>query len=210
MNLPTISRASALALLLSIPSFSPALSQMSVEAEAGPFVGGTFFLNRAASFSIGRQEAAPLSIRDAGLRNAITVGVHAGVRLGGKLGLEGTYAWIPTRLTAAEGLEPQGGAVDVNAIRYGLMTTYHFAERGRIQPFAGAGLTGETVSYGPRAAWERHSALSGTVEAGANLWVRDGVFLRVGAGRDVFTSGDRAPMNKLMFTAGLNARHRIR
>jgi outer membrane protein W len=210
MSLPTFSRMGALALVVSMFAPAPSLSQMSVEAEAGPFVGGTVFLNVPSSLSIPRQQATPVSVRGAEVRNAITVGVHAGVRVAGKLALEGTYAWIPTRLTASEGLEAQGGFVDMNAIRYGLMTTWHFSPLGRLQPFAGLGVTGETLSYGPHSGWERRSIWAGTAEIGGNLWLRDGVFLRVGAGRDILTRGDDRPMNKLMLTAGLSARQRVR
>jgi outer membrane protein W len=211
MNPVTFLRVGAIALSLWALMSASLAGQIAVEAEAGPFVGGTVFLNTPNQpLSIARQGSAPLLVEGGEFRNAVTVGVHAGIRVGQRLGLEGTYAWIPTRLSADRGLEAQGGAVDVNAIRYGLMTTYHFAAQGRLQPFAGVGLSGETLTYGPHAGWERRSSLAGTVEIGGNLWVSDGVFLRLGAGRDVLTRGEQRPANKLLITAGLSARQRIR
>jgi outer membrane protein W len=211
MNSVTFLRVSAIALALWTLMFTSLAGQVAVEVEAGPFVGGTVFLNAPnQQVSIARQGAAPLLVEGGQFRNAVTVGVHAGIRVGQRLGLEGSYAWIPTRLAAGRGLEAQGGAVDVNAIRYGVMTTYHFRPHAGLQPFAGVGLSGETLSYGPHAGWERRSSLAGTVELGGNLWLSDDVFLRLGAGRDVLTRGERGSANKLMMTAGVSARQRIR
>jgi hypothetical protein len=86
---------------------------------------------------------------------------------------------------------------------------YHFAPHGRLQPFAGVGLRGETLSYGPRLAWQRSSSPSGTVAFGGNLWLSDGVFLRLGGTRDVLTRDEHRPQNQLMLTAGVSARQRI-
>jgi outer membrane protein W len=211
MKTTTLSRTSALWLALLAGGFAPATSQMTIEAEAGPFVGGTVFLSSAADpFTISRQEAAPLLVQDGRLRNAIAVGVHAGVRFAERIGVEGTYAWIPTEMTAARGLEAHGGAVDVSAIRYGLTSTYHFSPIGGFQPFAGVGVSGETLSFGPHLAWQRRSTLAGTVSMGGNVWVADRVFLRLGAARDILTREGNRPQNQLMLTAGLSARQRIR
>jgi opacity protein-like surface antigen len=211
MNTTTFARVSALCAALVAGAIAPAASQMSIEAEAGPFVGGTVFLSDPSDpFAISRQEASPLAVQDGQLRNGIAVGVHAGLRFAERIGFEGTYAWIPTELSASSGLEAHGGAVDVSAVRYGLASTVHFAPLGRLQPFAGVGVSGETLSYGPHLAWQRRSTFAGSVTLGGNLWLSDGVFLRVGAARDVLTRDDRRPQNQLMVTAGLSARQRIR
>ena len=211
MKTRTFIRSSALSVALLAGTFGPALSQMTIEAEAGPFVGGTVFLSDPSDpFTISRQDASPLLIKDGRLRNGIAVGVHAGVRFAEKIGLEGMYAWIPTQLRAATGLEPHGGVVDVSAIRYGLTSAYHFSPLGKLQPFAGVGLSGETLSYGPHLAWQRRSSLAGTVSLGGSLWLSDGVFLRIGGARDVITRDGQRPQNQLMLTAGLSARQRIR
>jgi outer membrane protein W len=211
MNTTSYARVSALSLALLAGAIAPAAAQISIEAEAGPFVGGTVFLSDPSDpFTISRQEAPPLVVQDGQLRNGVAVGVHAGVRFAQRFGLEGSYAWIPTELSAGSGLESHGGVVDVNQVRYGLTSTYHFAPLGKLQPFAGVGVSGETLSYGPYLGWQRRSTLAGTVSLGGNLWLSDGVFLRLGAARDVLTRDGQRPQNQLMVTAGLSARQRIR
>jgi outer membrane protein W len=204
-------RASAVAVALMASAYNAASAQMAIEAEAGPFVGGTMFLSSSpGQLAIGRQGASPVIVQDGQFRNAITVGVHAGVRFAERFSLEGTYAWVPTRMTARHGLEAHGGGVDVNAIRYGLTSAYHFAPRGRFQPYVGLGVTGETLSYGPHLAWERRSSLAGTAMLGGNLWVADGLMLRLNAGRDLITRSGDHPRNQLAVTVGLSARQRLR
>lgn len=190
---------------------TPLRAQMSIEAEAGPFVGGALFLSDASGeVVIDRQGGAPVVVQDGRFRNGLTVGVHAGVRFADRMSVEGSYAWTPTRLHASEGLEAQGGAVRVDAIRYGLATSYHFAPRGRFEPFVGIGMSGETVSYAPFLAWERRSSMAGTLQLGGNVWVTDGLRLRVNAARDFLTNDENPPHDRLAVTVGLTARQRIR
>jgi outer membrane protein W len=210
MNTTTFLRASALTAALTAATLTAAGAQVAIEVEAGPFVGGTMFLTSPEQLAISRQEAAPVILQDGEFRNAITVGVHAGVRFAERVSLDGTYAWVPTRLTARRGLEAQGGGVNVNAIRYGLTSAYHLAPRGRFQPYLGVGVSGETLSYGPYLAWERRSSLAGIAELGGNLRVADGVLMRLNAARDAITRSGDHPRNQLAVTVGLSARERLR
>lgn len=211
MNTRTFIRASALGTALWVCSIGSAAGQMTVEAEAGPFVGGMMFLSSSpGDLRISRQGAAPVIVQDGRFENGIAVGVHAGVRFAERFGVDGTYAWIPTRLSARQGLEPHGGAVDANAIRYGVMTSYHFPQQGRFQPFVGVGVSGETVSYSPHLSWERDTSVAGTVGVGGSWWLSDGLLLRLDARRDVLTRSGERPANQLAVTMGVIARQRVR
>lgn len=191
-------------------SRTPAFAQMAVEAEAGSFVGGLVLLSSPSStFTISRQEASPLRVAGGEVKNAIAMGVNAGIVLGERVGLEGMYAWIPGTLRAREGLESYGGSVDVSAIRYGATVRYEFTPERRLQPFAGLGVGGETTTFGNHLSWQRQTRIAPFIAAGASYWLQDDVALRIRAARDI-SSPDGVPTSQLMVTVGLNLREKLR
>jgi outer membrane protein W len=197
-------------MVMFLMSSNSAVAQMAVEAEAGSFVGGLVLLSDpTTTFTIARQEAAPLRVAGGEVKNAIAMGVNAGIVLGERFGLEGMYAWIPGTLRAREGLESYGGSVDVSAIRYGATVRYEFAPERRLQPFAGLGVGGETTTFGKHLSWQRQTRISPFVAAGASYWLEDDVAVRVRATRDI-RSPDGVPTNQLMVTVGLNLREKLR
>lgn len=205
----TFVRVSALALAILVVARTPAPAQVAVEVEAGPFVGGTLFLSGTPEqFTIYRQEASPLVLRGVELRDAAVMGTTAGIRIAERFSVDGMYAWVPTRLTATEGLEPHGGAVDVNAFRYGVTFAYHFAPGARVQPFAGLGVGGETVSYGSRLAWNRRTERMASLAVGSDFWLTETLSLRLNAGEFV-TRFAGTPQRHRMITAGLTFRDRV-
>jgi hypothetical protein len=187
----------------------PTAAQMPIEAEAGSFVGGALFSNNPRSFTISRQAASPIVIEGGEMRNAIAMGVTAGLVFADRVGLEGMYAWVPGFLRASEGLEAQGGSVDINSIRYGATVRYELAPQRRLQPFAGLGVSGEAITYGNQLAWQRQTRVAPFVMLGSSFWLDDGVSIRLRATRDL-ASADRVPASQLMLTVGLNVRQRIR
>ena len=205
-----------LALTLFAGSFTLASAQVTVELEAYPFVGGTFFLSDPpGQFLIQRQDASTLVVRDADFRHWWTFGMAAGVRIADDWGIEGMFSWVPTSLRAAGGLEAYGGEVDVNSMMYSGSVLYHFPEFASFRPFAGIGMGGETVSHDSHLAWERHTDLMGNVLIGANYLLRDNFGIRFEA-RDCITrfeshvvGVDNTAANDLMITAGLSYRTKL-
>jgi outer membrane protein W len=196
--------------LLVLAGYRPAVAQLPIEVEAGSFVGGALFLsNNSSSFTISRQEASPLVVKGGEVRNAIAMGVTAGLVFGERVGVEGMYAWVPGLLHAREGLEAQGGSVDINSIRYGATLRYEFAPERRIQPFVGLGVGAETITYGNHLAWARRTRTAPFATLGSSFWLEDGVSVRLQATRDLGSAGE-VPSSQLMLTVGLNVRQRVR
>jgi outer membrane protein W len=57
---------------------------------------------------------------------------------------------VPTALKATAGLERVNGTADVNAVMCGVTLAYYLPDLGRIEPFVGIGVGGETVRCGNR------------------------------------------------------------
>jgi hypothetical protein len=53
---------------------------------------------------------------------------------------------------------------------------------GRIEPFVGIGVGGETVGYSPELAWERQTDLIGNAVLGAVFWIADPSAIRFEGG----------------------------
>jgi hypothetical protein len=188
-----------------------AASQLPLEVEAGSFIGGAVFVSDPSEqLTIFRQNAPPIVVRGGELSNGIAVGVSGGLRVAERLGLEGMYAWVPGLLRAREGLEPQGGSVDVSSIRYGASLLYHFENQRAVQPFAGLGVGGETINWGNYLAWQRQSRFAPYATLGGSVKLQDGVSLRVRGTRDLTAPENGRPANQLMLTIGLNLRQRVR
>ena len=204
-------RASLLALALVAGAFGSARAQLKVEAEASTFFGGTWFLTDPPTrFAIpSAKDADPLFVENGDYRDGVMAGVNAGFRFADRFGVEGFFAWIPTRLTATSGLEAQGGEIDATSLMYGATFLYHFTRFDRVHPFFGVGVGAETMSYDP-AGLKRHTEFQGNGVVGANVWLTDGFGLRFDA-RDclsswesMITGVDDTTENDLMLSAGLN------
>jgi opacity protein-like surface antigen len=211
-----IIRAGPLAALMLIAVQAPGAAQVKLEAHVSPMVTGTFYLgDPPAQFAIHRQDASPLAVQNGQFDDAFGAGVNAGLRIADRFGLEGMIWWLPTELKATAGLEHVNGGVDVNALMYGVTLAYYLPVFGRIEPFVGIGVGGETVSYAPELTWERHTDLMGNAVLGANFWIADRMAVRF-EGRDCITRFDSeiegvggATENDLMISVGLTLRARI-
>jgi outer membrane protein W len=212
----TMRRAVLVALALTAGAFGTARAQLKVEAEASTFFGGTWFLtDPPGQFALHTTaETGPLYIENGTYRDGVMAGVNAGLRFADRFGVEGFFAWIPTRLSAGSGLDAYGGRVDANSYMYGGSFLYHFTQLDRFQPFVGVGVGGETMSYDP-ASFERHSSFQGNGLVGANYWITDGFGLRFDA-RDCLSSWEskitgveNTAENDLMLSVGLNFKGKV-
>jgi outer membrane protein W len=203
---------SAAALLLAFAAgTSVAAAQTSLDLEAGTFMGGTFFLKDAGPrLTIQRQDAGSLLVQDGEFRNGVTVGWTAGLRFGDRFGVEGQYALTPTRLVARQGLEPYGGSVDASSHQYGATLRYHLSPVGRIRPFVGAGVVGETLTFRRHLAWQRQSDWAGTLLAGGEVQAANGIALRANVARDLIGRAKHLPLDHVMITAGVNVKTPLR
>ena len=191
----------------------PASAQVKLEFQVSPMATGTFYLgDPPAQFAIHRQQASPLIIQNGAFDDALGVGVNAGLRIAERFGIEGMVFWVPTQLKAETGLNHVGGTTDVNALMYGGTLVYYFGGLQRFEPFLGVGVGGETVSYTPEMAWERHTDLMANGVIGAHYWVADRMAIRFEA-RDCLTRFnseipgiDNATENDLMLSVGLTLR----
>jgi outer membrane protein W len=210
MKTRTFVHASAIALALFTAAARPAVAQASVDAELVPFVGGGFFLSATSTpFVISRQEGAQLIVQDGELRDAPMFGFSAGLRFADRLGFEGMFAWMPTRIVGAEAAPGRRRVADVSSARYGVTALYHFGEVGRARPFAGVGVSTETVSYEPHVTGRRESDTAGGLTLGAHVPMSDRLAVRVQALQDVI--GRREPASApLMVTLGLSYRQGVR
>jgi outer membrane protein W len=211
MKMTTFVRSSALAVALAAATGHPGSAQMPVEAELAPFVGGSFFLSDArAPLIVSRQGGAQTIVQDGELRNAPTVGFSAGLRLADRFGLEGMFAWVPTRLIGEATIPQRRRVADVNALRYGVSLLYHLDELGAARPFVGVALASETMSYEPHLTRARETETAGALTLGAHLPLSNRIALRLQALQDVIGRSERSRREQLMVTAGLSYRQPLR
>jgi outer membrane protein W len=197
-----------MALGLALAAHAPASAQR-FQGEVSLMSGGTFFLvDPPSTFAILRQGAQPLIVQNGQFKDAIGVGANAGVRIGDRVSVEGMFWWVPTELSAADGLSGYGKVMG-SSLMYGGTVLYHFAPYPNIEPFVGVGAGAETMSYEKHLAWERDTdgMINGVVGSyfkfAEHLWLRAEV-------RDCLTrfhSGivgvDAANHNDLMLSAGI-------
>lgn len=212
MRTMTFVRASALAVALAAAMGQPGSAQVPVEAELAPFVGGSFFLSDArAPLIVSSQGGAQTIVQDGELRNAPTVGFSAGLRLADRFGLEGMFAWVPTRLIGEATIPQRRRVADVNALRYGVSLLYHLDEIGAgARPFVGVALASETMSYEPHLTRARETETAGALTLGAHLPLSNRLALRLQALQDVIGRSERSRREQLMVTAGLSYRQPLR
>jgi outer membrane protein W len=211
MKTRTFVRGSAITLALIATAARPASGQTSVDAELVPFVGGSFSLADAhAPFVISRGEGAQLIVQDGELRNGPAFGFSAGLRFADRLGVEGIFAWVPTRLVGRASVPHQRRVADVSGTRYGVSALYHWGELGRVRPFAGVAVTSETMSYEPYATWGRETDTAGALTLGAHLPVSDRLALRLQALQDVIGRSEQSRRDQLLLTVGLSYRQPVR
>ena len=210
MKTRTFVQASAIALALFATTAHGAAAQSAVDAELVPFVGGSFFLSDASTpFVISRQEGAQLIVQDGELRSAPAFGFSAGLRFADRFGVEGIFAWMPTRLIGVAPIPERRRVADVNSVRYGVTALYHFDEVGRIRPFAGVGVVSETMSYEPYLTSQRESDTAGSVTLGVHVPVSERLAVRVQALQDVIGRRESGP-EPVMLTLGLSYRQQER
>jgi hypothetical protein len=211
MTTRTLVLGSAIALVLIAATGRTLCAQTTVDAELVPFVGGSFFRPDArAPLVISRQAGAQLTVQDGELRNAPAYGFSAGLRLADRFGVEGIFAWAPTRLVGSASLPQKRRVADVNTMRYGVTALHHWDEWARVRPFAGVAVSGETLSYEPYATWERETNTAAGITAGAHLPVSDRIALRVQALQDLIGSSEPTRRAQLLLMFGLSYRERIR
>lgn len=208
----TFRRAALFALASTAGVFGSARAQIPVDFEASAFAGGTWFLtDPPGQFAVpSAKDAPPLFVTDGTYRDYFTAGVTAGFRFYDNYGVEGFFAWTPTRLSAVSGLEAQGGKMDANSFMYGGNVLYHVTQLSpTVQPFIGVGIGGETMSYEPQG-WQRHTALQGNALVGANVWLTEGLALRFDV-RDCISTWEShlggvedTTENDLMLSVGFN------
>jgi outer membrane protein W len=210
-------KAGLLAALVFAGAHARAGAQVTFDAQVSPMVSGTFFLtNPPGGFAIGRQGGTPLIVRDGEFGHAVGAGVNAGILIAEDFGIEGMFWWIPTELSASDGLFEYGGKVNVNSMMYGVTAVYYFPHiASKLEPFVGVGIGGETMSYEPELGWHRHTDFMSNAVVGGHLWLNDGLALRV-EGRDCLTrfhshmEGEgTSNEHDLMISAGLTFRSRL-
>ena len=181
-------KAGLLAALVFAGTHVQAGAQVTFDAQVSPMVTGTFFLSDPpARFAIERQGATPLIVRDGDFAHAVGVGVNAGILIARDFGIEGMFWWIPTELSASDGLFDYGGKVDVNTLMYGVTAVYYFPHiADKLEPFVGVGIGGETMSNEPELAWQRHTDFMTQAVVGGHFWLNEGLALRL-EGRDCLT-----------------------
>jgi hypothetical protein len=166
----------------------PAGAQVTFDVQVSPMVSGTFFLSDPpTSFAIDRQGATPLIVRNGEFGHAVGAGVNAGLLIAQDFGIEGMFWWIPTELSANDGLFQYGGSVNVNSLMYGVTAVYYFPHIAtKLEPFVGVGIGGETMSYEPELAWQRHTDFMTHAVVGGHFWLDDRFAVRL-EGRDCLT-----------------------
>jgi outer membrane protein W len=181
-------KAGLLAALVLAGTHVQAGAQVTFDAQVSPMVTGTFFLSDPpARFAIERQGAAPLIVSGGKFGNAVGVGVNAGILIAEDFGIEGMFWWVPTEVSASEGLFDYGGKVDINSFMYGLTAVYYFPHiASKLEPFVGVGVGGETMSYDPQLAWQRHTDFLTHAVVGGHLWLNERLAVRI-EGRDCLT-----------------------
>ena len=206
-------RAVPLAVALLLGAFGSAGAQMNVEGEASIFTGGTWFLTDPPhQFAIESSRAASdLIVENGTYRDGLMLGASAGVRLAENFGVEGFFAWIPTRLNADTSIGVHGRRIDADSYMWGANVLYHFTNWERFQPFVGVGAGGETMTY-PAARLDGHTGLQGNALVGANYWIMDAFGVRFDL-RDCLSTWeshlagiDDEAENDLMLGVGLSFR----
>jgi hypothetical protein len=149
-----------------------------------------------------------LILQNASFDHGFTVGANGGLRINEIWAVEAMFSWIPTELWATGGLS---GSEKLNAFMYGLTGLVYIPLEGRVKPFLGLGVGGETFDY-TSPDIEGHTEWMGNVAGGLYLAVSEQFGLRFGA-RDCFArfdSGvstvDDAWENDLMLTMGFSFR----
>jgi opacity protein-like surface antigen len=181
--------------------------QAQVDFEITPFGGGTLFLaDPPNQFMLHRGQGSPVTIRDGAFDDAWTLGVNAGFRINERWGIEGMFSWLPTSLTSGS-----GAAQDVDGYMYGLTGLFYVPIEGRVKPFLGVGVGGETFNYASPDI-DSHTDWMGNVVGGLYLGITDMTGLRLEA-RDCFARFDsgvpnvsNAWENDLMLTLGVSFR----
>ena len=210
MNTRMFTRTGAIALSLLGAAAGTVSAQMQIDAEVVPFVGGSFFVADArAPFVISRAEGSQVLVQEGELRDAPAVGLSAGLRFADRVGLEGVFAWTPTRLVGAS-IPYQRRVADVRAVRYGVWALYHWPERARVRPFAGVAVSSQTLRYPQYVGQEGETETRGGLTAGAQFPIGDRLALRVQALQDVVGTSDRARRDQLMIALGLSWRQPMR
>jgi outer membrane protein W len=181
-------KAGLLALVALAGAHVHASAQVTFDLQVSPMMTGTFFLSDPPSrFAIERQGATPLIIRSGEFGHAVGVGIDAGVLIARDFGIQAMFWWIPTELSADEGLFEYGDQVEVNTLMYGLTAVYYFPHiASKLEPFVGVGLGAETMGYDPQFAWQRHTDFMTHAVVGGHLWLTDQLALRL-EGRDCLT-----------------------
>jgi outer membrane protein W len=210
-------KAGLLAALVLAGTHVQAGAQVTFDVQVSPMVTGTFFLSDPpARFAIHRQGATPLVVRGGEFGHAVGGGVNAGILIAEDFGIEGMFWWIPTELSASDGLFQSDGKVDVNSLMYGVTAVYYFPHiASKLEPFVGIGVGGETMSYDPELAWQRHTDFMTHAVVGGHFWLNQGLALRL-EGRDCLTRfrshlEDEGSTNEhdLMISAGITFRARL-
>ena len=173
-------RAVPLAVALMLGSFGSVGAQLQVQGEASIFTGGTWFLtdppNQFAIESTGH--ATDLIVQNGSFRESPMLGANAGVRIAENFGVEGFFAWIPTRLSADAAIGMHGRRINADSYMWGVTGLYHFTKWERFQPFLGVGVGGETMTYRPDRL-QGHSEFQGNGLVGANYWITDAFGVRL-------------------------------
>jgi hypothetical protein len=182
-----------------------------VVAEGSALVGVTWIMAEPpARFAIRSEGAAEdLVVTDAEFATrGATLGATAGVRIDDRYSIEGLFTWVPTRLSAGEGLEAQRGEADGSVLIYGATVIYHFAETGPFRPFFGVGAGAQTTRFGD-ADWRSETEPMGNLVAGGEIELGRGLSLRLDARNCIsaWESGvagtDDTVRTDAMFAAGL-------
>jgi hypothetical protein len=173
--------------------------------------GGTFSLSDPpTTFEIpSARDAEPKTVGGGEFGNAVTTGVNAGLRIADRVTFEAQFMWASTELTAQEGLEAEGGAVDSDVFFWGGNILYHFIGMPSVQPFVGLGLGGVTTSYKPEE-WQRQTDFMGNIAAGLDVPLIDSdLFLRgtvrgyLSGFKSNISGVDSETMNHLQASVGL-------
>ncbi len=164
--------------------------------EGTAFAGVGFFLN-----DLVDEEEARI-----GLDDSFVVGAHAGLRFGRILGVEGTFAFVPTELPATDGGLTIGEDTDLRIYGASLLLNVP-VPASPLEPFAALGLGAKT--YAPEEG-ESETDFMWSLGAGARLFFGDHVAIRLEA-RNYMSSFDppdptfdSSLQNDLLLTGGLS------
>jgi opacity protein-like surface antigen len=182
----------------------PVAAQMDIEIT--PFAGGTFFLNAPPNqFAIPRRNGTELLVTEGKFDDGPTLGFLLGLRLEERYAIEGMFSWVSTGLRGGGGL---GGPIDAHSYMYSLNFVFHLPMDGRVQPFLGLGVGGETYDY-KLSTLENHTEWMGNVAAGLTIPMTSLAALRLEV-RDCLTRFEshvtnfgNVTQNDLMLSAGV-------